>query len=161
MSGWQPQEYDPRRQGPAMPPQWGQQPDPWGASTGYGPQGQQQLPAQYRDPRPPQQPYQAPQQPYQALPQQFQAPQQFTQPRHAARASGLTAAGSFWYVLQCIAFGAGYFAKVPAKKALQDAGLARMTAAEQFWYVLMCIGFGAGYFAKLPVAKALSEMQRR
>lgn len=50
---------------------------------------------------------------------------------------------------------------MPAKKALQDFGMAQMTAAEQFWYVLMCIGFGAGYFAKLPVAKALSEMQRR
>ena len=148
MSEWQP-GYDQRQQGPATPPQWGQQPDPWGASAGRGPQGQQgagQLPARYSDPHPAPQQYQAPQQPM-----QFPTP----------RAGGLTAAGAFWYVLQCIAFGAGYFAKVPAKKALQDAGMARMTAAEQFWYVLMCIGFGAGYFAKLPVAKALSEMQRR
>jgi hypothetical protein len=29
----------------------------------------------------------------------------------------LAAAEQFWYVLQCIAFGAGYFAKVPVKKA--------------------------------------------
>ena len=146
MSGWQP-EYDARQQGPGTPPPWGQQPDPWGA--GGGPQGQQsggQLPAQYRDPRLAPQQYQAPQQPV-----QYQAP----------RAGGLTSAGAFWYVLQCIAFGAGYFAKVPAKKALQDAGMAQMTGAEQFWYVLMCIGFGAGYFAKLPIAKALSEMQHR
>lgn len=146
MSGWQPQQYDPRQQGPAVPPYGGQQPAPWGAGPGYGPQDQRQLPERYRDPYPPQPQYQAPQQPVQ-LP--------------APRQGGLTAAGAFWYVLQCIAFGAGYFAKVPAKKALQDFGMAQMTAAEQFWYVLMCIGFGAGYFAKLPVAKALSEMQYR
>ncbi len=28
----------------------------------------------------------------------------------------------FWYVLQCIAFGAGYFVKVPVKKALTELG---------------------------------------
>ena len=81
-------------------------------------------------------------------------------PGNVTRMGGLTAAGAFWYVLGCIPMGAMYFAKVPAKKALQDAGMARMTSAEQFWYVLMCIGFGAGYFAKLPIAKALSEMPR-
>jgi hypothetical protein len=70
----------------------------------------------------------------------------------------LTAAEQFWYVLQCIAFGAGYFAKVPVKKALSEVGLAQMTGAEQFWYVLQCIAFGAGYFAKVPVKKALSEL---
>jgi hypothetical protein len=70
----------------------------------------------------------------------------------------LTAAEQFWYVLQCIAFGAGYFAKVPVKKALSEAGLAQMTGAEQFWYVLQCIAFGAGYFAKVPVKKALTEL---
>jgi hypothetical protein len=70
----------------------------------------------------------------------------------------LTAAEQFWYVLQCIAFGAGYFAKVPVKKALSEVGLAQMTGAEQFWYVLQCIAFGAGYFAKVPVKKALSEV---
>lgn len=75
-----------------------------------------------------------------------------------ARAARLTAAESFWYVLQCIAFGAGYFAKVPVKKALSEVGLAEMTGAEQFWYVLQCIPFGAGYFAKIPVKKALSEL---
>jgi hypothetical protein len=35
----------------------------------------------------------------------------------------LTAAEQFWYVLQCIAFGAGYFAKVPVKKALSRKAL--------------------------------------
>jgi hypothetical protein len=70
----------------------------------------------------------------------------------------LTAAEQFWYVLQCIAFGAGYFAKVPVKKALSEIGLAEMTAAEQFWYVLQCIAFGSGYFAKIPVKKALTEL---
>ena len=34
----------------------------------------------------------------------------------------LTAAEQFWYVPQCIAFGAGYFAKVPVKKALAELG---------------------------------------
>jgi hypothetical protein len=75
-----------------------------------------------------------------------------------ARTVRLTAAESFWYVLGCIGFGAMYFAKVPVKKALSEAGLTQMTSAEQFWYVLMCIGFGAGYFAKLPAKKALSEI---
>ena len=76
----------------------------------------------------------------------------------AQRRTGLTGAQQFWYVLQCIAFGAGYFAKIPAKKALADFGMAELTSAERFWYVLQCIAFGAGYFAKLPTAKALSEM---
>jgi hypothetical protein len=37
----------------------------------------------------------------------------------------LTAAEQFWYVLQCIAFGAGYFAKFPVKKALTELGQIR------------------------------------
>lgn len=74
------------------------------------------------------------------------------------RKAALTTWEGIWYVLMCIGFGAGYFAKVPAKKALHDFGLTEMTGAEQFWYVLMCIGFGAGYFAKIPTAKALSEL---
>ena len=80
-------------------------------------------------------------------------------PHHqAARKTGLTAAEQFWYVLGCIGFGAAYFAKIPAKKALSDFGMAELTGAEKFWYVLMCIGFGAGYFAKISMAKAVSEM---
>jgi hypothetical protein len=79
------------------------------------------------------------------------------QAANAVRKVALTTWEGIWYVLMCINFAAGYFAKVPVKKALQDFGLATMTGAEQFWYVLMCIGFGAGYFAKIPVAKALSE----
>jgi hypothetical protein len=71
----------------------------------------------------------------------------------------MTTAGSFWYILGCISFGAMYLAKVPVKKAFEEAGLAQMTSAEKFWYVLQCIAFGSGYFAKLPVRKALSEMQ--
>jgi hypothetical protein len=70
----------------------------------------------------------------------------------------LTSAESFWYVLGCVWFGAMYLAKVPAKKALSEAGLAQMTSAEQFWYVLQCIPFGAGYLAKVPLKKALSEI---
>src|ERR1700759_2244077 len=81
-------------------------------------------------------------------------------PASGVRRIGLTAAGKFWYVLGCIAFGGAYLAKVPAKKAMADFGLAELTAAETFWYVLMCIAFGAGYLAKLPTAKALSELEQ-
>lgn len=76
----------------------------------------------------------------------------------AVRKVALTTWEGIWYVLMNIGLGAGYFAKIPAKKALSDFGLCEMTSAERFWYVLMCIGFGAGYFAKIPVAKALSEL---
>ena len=88
-------------------------------------------------------------------------PYEQQQPAASARgqyATGLTSAQEVWYVLQCIAFGAGYFAKIPAKKALADFGMAELTSAEKFWYVLQCVAFGAGYFAKLPTAKALSQM---
>jgi hypothetical protein len=78
-------------------------------------------------------------------------------PRHAY---SLTAAQSFWYVLSCIPFGAGYFAMIPAKKAMADFGLATLTGAEAFWYILMCLPFGAGYFAKLSTAKPLSELEQ-
>jgi hypothetical protein len=91
-------------------------------------------------------------------PQQTQYQQEPRTHVPAVRKVALTAADRFGYVLMCIGFGAGYFAKIPVKKALSDFGMAEMTAAEQFWYVLMCIGFGAGYFAKVPVAKAISEM---
>ena len=77
---------------------------------------------------------------------------------HPPGAPQLSAAASFWYLLGCIAFGGAYLAKVPAKKALAEAGMAQMTAAEKFWYVLMCIALGGGYLAKLPVKKALTEM---
>jgi hypothetical protein len=76
----------------------------------------------------------------------------------AVRKAALTTWEGIWYVLQNIAFGAGYFAKVPAKKAMQDFGLTEMTGAENFWYIVQCIAFGAGYFAKIPTAKALSEL---
>jgi hypothetical protein len=100
-----------------------------------------------------------PQQQYQPVPyEQAPAPHR---PGRPQRQPGLTAAGTFWYILGCIPLGAMYFAKVPAKRALADAGLATMTGAEKFWYVLMCIAFGGGYFAKLPIAKAISEMQHR
>ena len=105
------------------------------------------------------QPYAQPQYGQQQY-QQVQAyePHQPVTSAQARRRTGLTGAQQFWYVLQCIAFGAGYFAKIPAKKALADFGMAELTSAERFWYVLQCIAFGAGYFAKLPTAKALSEM---
>lgn len=74
------------------------------------------------------------------------------------RKATLTAGEAIWYVLQNIALGSGYLAKVPAKKAMSDFGLTEMTGAEQFWYVVQCLCFGAGYFAKIPTAKALSEL---
>jgi hypothetical protein len=43
----------------------------------------------------------------------------FATPRKVA----LTTWETIWYVLQNVALGAGYFAKVPAKKAMQDYGL--------------------------------------
>jgi hypothetical protein len=71
----------------------------------------------------------------------------------------LTGAETFWYVMSNIAFGAGYLARIPAKKAMVDFGLvAEMTGAEAFWYVMMNVCFGAGYFAKVPVAKMISQM---
>jgi len=107
---------------------------------------------------PGQQPQQYGQQPPQYGQLQPHVPQSPAVPFAAPSRRGLTGAQQFWYVLQCISFGAGYFAKIPAKKALADFGMAEMTGAEKFWYALQCIAFGAGYFAKLPVAKALSEM---
>jgi len=91
----------------------------------------------------------------QVQPYEPQPPAARARERHQ---TGLTAAQQFWYVLQCISFGAGYFAKIPAKKALADFGMIELTSAEKFWYVLQCLACGAGYFAKLPTAKALSEM---
>jgi hypothetical protein len=76
----------------------------------------------------------------------------------AARTIGLSAAGKFWYVVGNIALGAAYFGKIPAKKALAEAGLCSLSGAEKFWYVLECLALGAGYFAKLSVVKALSEI---
>jgi hypothetical protein len=95
-----------------------------------------------------------------AQPQQVQpyAPQQPVATGQTPPATGLTSAQRFWYVVQCIALGAGYFMKIPPKKALADYGLAKLTPAEEVWYILQCCAFGAGYFKKLSTAKALSEM---
>lgn len=72
----------------------------------------------------------------------------------------MTSMAQFWYVLECIAFGAGYFCKVPVKKAMAERGLCTMTSWEQFWYVLECIAFGSGYFSKIVIAKAFSELDQ-
>jgi hypothetical protein len=70
----------------------------------------------------------------------------------------LTSMETFWYYLQCLALGAGYFAKIPMKKAMQERGLVEsLSPAESIWYVLMCLCFGLGYFQKVIVKKALSE----
>ena len=65
---------------------------------------------------------------------------------------------TFWYYLQCLAFGAGYLAKVPMKKAMLERGLIeKLTPAESIWYVVLCLSFGLGYFQKTIVKKALNE----
>ncbi len=70
----------------------------------------------------------------------------------------LTSMETFWYYLQCLAMGAGYFAKIPMKKAMHERGLvSALTPAESIWYVLLCLCFGLGYFQKVIVKKALSE----
>lgn len=78
----------------------------------------------------------------------------------AIRKTAVTTWEGIWYVLMCIGFGAGYFAKIPAKKAMADFGLVEMTSAESFWYVIQCVMLGSGYFMKIPTAKALSELPK-
>jgi hypothetical protein len=103
-----------------------------------------------------------PQQHQQYMPQQqYEGHDPRSRPHvQTVRKTALTAAEKFWYVVGNIALGAMYFAKIPAKKALADFGLAELTTAEGFWYILMCIPFGAGYFAKIPTAKAISELSQ-
>ena len=74
------------------------------------------------------------------------------------RKPALSAWEGIWYVLGCIALGAAYFQKIPAKKAMADFGLCELSGGEHFWYVVQCLMLGMGYFAKIPVAKALSEL---
>ena len=70
-----------------------------------------------------------------------------------------TTSEAFWYVLGCLAFGASYLAKVPAKKALSEYGLVERTHAEKFWYVVLNIALGSGYLSKVITKKALSEVR--
>ena len=65
----------------------------------------------------------------------------------AVRKTALTTWEGIWYVLQCIALGAGYFGKIPAKKAMSDFGLTEMTACgtvlvrravHRIWFCLLC-----------------------
>jgi hypothetical protein len=71
---------------------------------------------------------------------------------------GVTTWEGAGYLLQNLALGAGYFGKIPAKKAMSDFGMTELSDAEQFWYAVECLAFGAGFFAKIPTAKALSEL---
>ena len=73
----------------------------------------------------------------------------------------LTSMETFWYYLQCLALGAGYFSKIPLKKALSERRLVEMTGPENIWYIIQCIAFGAGYFRKTIYKKALSEMTKK
>lgn len=143
MSDWQPDRYDPRQHEQYLQQQY-QQPVRYG-SWPQQRQAQQQQAVWY-DPRQ--------QQHYDGHDQWPVAHDQ------TVRKSSLTAAEKFWYVIGNITLGAMYFAKIPAKKALADFGLAELTTAEGFWYILMCIAFGAGYFAKIPTAKAISELEQ-
>jgi hypothetical protein len=74
------------------------------------------------------------------------------------RKTALTSAEGFWYIVQCVAFGIGYFYKIPIKKAFEDFGMGELTSAEHFWYVMMNIGFGHAYFLKVISSKAISEL---
>ncbi len=76
----------------------------------------------------------------------------------SVRKAALTSWERAWYALMNVALAAGYLHKVPAKKAMQDFGLAEMTMAEQLCYGIECLCFGAGYLAKLPTARALSDL---
>lgn len=73
----------------------------------------------------------------------------------AVRKLALTSRERSRYTLQCVSFGGGYLAKVPAKKALEDFGIKTMTGAERFWYPAM---LGGRYLTRVPVAEALSEL---
>jgi hypothetical protein len=77
-----------------------------------------------------------------------------------ASKTALSMGEAFFYVLSCVFLGAGYFAKVPVKKAMQDFGICEMTTAEKFWYVLGNVAFGAMFLAKVVVVKAISEVPR-
>ncbi len=70
----------------------------------------------------------------------------------------MTSAECFWYVVQCLWFRAGYFAKLPTARALTDAGAYVMTSAGNFWYIVHSLPYGWAYFMKVPVKKALSEL---
>jgi hypothetical protein len=91
----------------------------------------------------------------------------------APRNVGLSGAERFWYVLGCVAAGAAYLLKLPAKKAAaeiltelhRDGGGPGgpgsgygLGGAETFWYVLLCFPFGGAYFAKVSAKRALWEM---
>jgi hypothetical protein len=143
------------RAGGGQPPQqpYGEQ---WPSQQPQDSRGQQYAPRDQQWQAAPQAPVPYTQQ--QPYPQQQRPAQHLAQ--RPGPAYGLTAAQKFWYVLSCIPFGAGYLAKVPAKKAMADFGLVTLTGAEAFWYILMCLPFGAGYLAKLPTAKALSELEQ-
>jgi hypothetical protein len=73
-------------------------------------------------------------------------------------AKEMTAAERFWYVLWNIGFGAGYFAKLPIAKAIDEVdGTHLVKGWAKFWYVLENIAFGAGYLAKVIAKRALEQ----
>jgi len=172
----------------SYPPQpadqdWPQNPQPW-----FTPQAEAQGRPEY--PPPPAEPSWPPQaaaggygqaqpaiQDQRAYPQPQQAdPVPAPRPGHrahrqaAGKQYGLRGAEAFWYVLGCIAMGAAYFSKLPAKKAMCEvlselqldgqgpSGSYSLRGAEGFWYVLMCLAGGGGYFAKVAAKKALWEV---
>jgi len=69
----------------------------------------------------------------------------------------LSGAERFWWVIWNVAFGAGYLAKVPIRKAAAELGMGQLTGAERFWYRLECVAFGAGYFSKIIAKVALAQ----
>jgi hypothetical protein len=73
----------------------------------------------------------------------------------------LTAMERFWYVIENIALGAGYFAKLPAAKAFDEVyGTHEVDGMARFWYVLFNIlPPGGMYLAKVPVKRALEQLR--
>jgi len=68
----------------------------------------------------------------------------------------------FWYTLQNIGFGFGYFTKLPAAKALDEVnGTRNVKGWAAFWYYLGCVWFGASYFMKVPVKRALEQVHQQ
>ena len=95
-------EWQQQQRGAAMPGQAAGQ--PW------------QQPRSYAQSQYGQQQYGQPQ--YQQV--QAYEPHQPAAAAQGQRRTGLTGAQQFWYVLQCVACGAGYFAKLPTAKALSE-----------------------------------------
>ena len=71
----------------------------------------------------------------------------------------LTAGEAFWYVLGNIWLAGMYFAKLPAMKAMEEAGLVTMSGWGRFWYYVGCVPFGQMYMMKVPVKRVIMDIR--